>query len=179
MHAATQTYDAIAQQLITARQHLIDALLHHAAPIDAWMHQYAQVLDNTLRALYQRAWQHAAQEINPPPHQPLLILATGGYGRRELAPYSDIDLTFTPAQEGDPFTERLVKHLFHAMMQVFYTHARLKVGYAYRLMDDLDALDHKTRTGLLEMRPLQGSPELAEAFETRFWRTLDPTGFTL
>ncbi len=179
MHAATQPYEAIAQQLITARQHLIDALLNHAAPIDAWMQQYAQVLDNTLRALYQRAWQHAAQEISPPPYNPLLILATGGYGRRELAPYSDIDLTFTPAQEGDPFTERLVKHLFHAMMQVFYTDARLKVGYAYRLLDDLDALDHKTRTGLLEMRPIQGSPELAEAFETRFWRTLDPTGFTL
>ncbi len=179
MHTATQPYDAIAQQLITARQHLIDALQRRAAPIDAWMQQYAQVLDNTLRALYQRAWQHAAQETTPPPHPPLLILATGGYGRRELAPYSDIDLTFTPAHEGDPFTERLVKHLFQAMMHVFYTHARLKVGYAYRLLDDLDALDHKTRTGLLEMRPLQGSPELTEAFQNRFWRTLDPTGFTL
>ncbi|MFN3689583.1 MAG: HD domain-containing protein, partial [Fimbriimonadales bacterium] len=179
MHAIAQDYEPIAQQLITARRSLIDALLTDAAPIEAWMCQYAHILDNTLRALYQRAWAHAAQEVSPSPVSSLLILATGGYGRRELAPYSDIDLTFTPAQEGDPFTERLVKHLFHAMMQVFYTDARLKVGYAYRLMDDLDALDHKTRTGLLEMRRIEGSAALAEAFEARFWRGLDPTGFTL
>ncbi len=179
MHASVQDYEFVAQQLITARQHLIDALLTTAVPVEVWMRQYATILDNTLRALYQRAWAHAAQEISPPANSPLLILATGGYGRRELAPYSDIDLTFTPAHEGDPFTERLVKHLFHAMMQVFYTDARLKVGYAYRLMDDLDALDHKTRTGLLEMRCVEGSQELAETFESRFWRSLDPTGFTL
>jgi [protein-PII] uridylyltransferase len=179
MHTVAEQYQSIAQQLITARQHLIDALLDHAAPIEAWMAQYAHALDNTLRALHQRAWTAAAQEIPPPTRHPLAIFATGGYGRRELAPYSDIDLTFVPAQEGDPFTERLVKHLFQAMMQVFYTDARLKVGYAYRLMDDLDALDHKTRTGLLEMRPIEGDPELMEAFTGRFWRSLDPTGFTL
>ncbi|GIV10237.1 MAG: bifunctional uridylyltransferase/uridylyl-removing enzyme [Fimbriimonadales bacterium] len=179
MHIVVEQYLSIAQQLITARRHLIDALLDHAAPIDAWMAQYTQVLDNTLRALHQRAWTAAAQEIPPPPRSPLALFATGGYGRRELAPYSDIDLTFVPAQEGDPFTERLVKHLFQAMMQVFYTDARLKVGYAYRLMDDLDALDHKTRTGLLEMRPVEGDAELIEAFTGRFWRCLDPTGFTL
>ncbi|OYT69796.1 MAG: hypothetical protein CFK48_07335 [Armatimonadetes bacterium CP1_7O] len=179
MHSVAEQYQPIAQQLITARQYLIEALLDHAAPIEAWMAQYADALDNTLRALYQRAWAAASQEITPPSRSPIAIFATGGYGRRELAPYSDIDLTFVPAQEGDSFTERLVKHLFQAMMQVFYTDARLKVGYAYRLMDDLDALDHKTRTGLLEMRPIEGDAELIEAFTGRFWRSLDPTGFTL
>lgn len=179
MHTVSDRYERVAEQLVAARQHLIDALLSDSAPIEAWMTQYATVLDNTLRALYQRAWAHAASETNPPSLSPIILLATGGYGRRELAPYSDIDLTFVPAQESDPFTERLVKRLFHAMMQVFYTDAKLKVGYAYRLMDDLDALDHKTRTGLLEMRPIEGNAELGEAFEARFWRSLDPTGFTL
>lgn len=179
MRSIADQYQSIAQQLITARQHLIDALLSYAAPIEAWMVQYANVLDNTLRALYQRAWTAASQEVPIPNRSPIAIFATGGYGRRELAPYSDIDLTFVPAHEGDSFTERLVKHLFQAMMQVFYTDAHLKVGYAYRLMDDLDALDHKTRTGLLEMRPIEGDPELIEAFTGRFWRSLDPTGFTL
>jgi [protein-PII] uridylyltransferase len=179
MHTVAEQYQSIAAQLITVRQHLIAALLDQAAPIEGWMTQYALALDNTLRALHQRAWAAAAQEIPPPNRSSLAIFATGGYGRRELAPHSDIDLTFVPAQEGDPFTERLVKHLFQAMMQVFYTDARLKVGYAYRLMDDLDALDHKTRTGLLEMRPIEGDAELMEAFTGRFWRSLDPTGYTL
>ncbi|MCS6923230.1 MAG: DUF294 nucleotidyltransferase-like domain-containing protein, partial [Fimbriimonadales bacterium] len=177
--ATAENYESIAQQLITARQHLIDALFETAVPIEAWMAQYATALDNTLRALYHRAWAHAAQETSPPAKSPLAVFATGGYGRRELAPFSDIDLTFVPAQENDPFTERLVKRLFQAMMQVFYTDAKLKVGYAYRLMDDCDALDHKTRTGLLEMRPVEGDAALIEAFTSRFWRSLDPTGFTL
>jgi len=177
--AVPETNEPIAQQLVQARRHLIDALLATDAPIEAWMRQYATALDNTLRALYQRAWAQASQEVPAPPKRPLAVFATGGYGRRELAPFSDIDLTFVPAQENDPFTERLVKRLFQAMMQVFYTDAKLKVGYAYRLMDDCDALDHKTRTGLLEMRPIEGDPELVEAFTTRFWRSLDPTGFTL
>jgi [protein-PII] uridylyltransferase len=177
--AVPETHEPIALQLVQARRHLIDALLTTDAPIEAWMRQYATALDNTLRALYQRAWAQASQEVPAPPKRPLAVFATGGYGRRELAPFSDIDLTFVPAQENDPFTERLVKRLFQAMMQVFYTDAKLKVGYAYRLMDDCDALDHKTRTGLLEMRPIEGDSELIEAFTTRFWRSLDPTGFTL
>lgn len=176
---SSDSHEPIAQQLVQARRYLVDALFETDAPIEAWMHQYATVLDNTLRALYQRAWAQAAAEVPPPPKSPLAVFATGGYGRRELAPFSDIDLTFVPAQENDPFTERLVKHLFHAMMQVFYTDAKLRVGYAYRLMEDCDALDHKTRTGLLEMRPIEGEPALMEAFTTHFWRTLDPTGFTL
>lgn len=176
---SSDSYEPIAKQLVQARRHLVDALFETDAPIEAWMHQYATVLDNTLRALYQRAWAQAAEEVTQPPQCPLAVFATGGYGRRELAPSSDIDLTFVPAQENDPFTERLVKHLFQAMMQVFYTDAKLKVGYAYRLMEDCDALDHKTRTGLLEMRPIEGEPALTEAFTTHFWRTLDPTGFTL
>jgi [protein-PII] uridylyltransferase len=177
--AVPETHEPIAQQLVQARSHLVDALFATDAPIEAWMRQYATALDNTLRALYQRAWAQASQEAPAPPKRPLAVFATGGYGRRELAPFSDIDLTFVPAQENDPFTERLVKRLFQAMMQVFYTDAKLKVGYAYRLMDDCDALDHKTRTGLLEMRPIEGDPELIEAFTARFWRSLDPTGFTL
>jgi UTP:GlnB (protein PII) uridylyltransferase len=156
--AVPETHEPIAQQLVQARSHLVDALFATDAPIEAWMRQYATALDNTLRALYQRAWAQASQEAPAPPKRPLAVFATGGYGRRELAPFSDIDLTFVPAQENDPFTERLVKRLFQAMMQVFYTDAKLKVGYAYRLMDDCDALDHKTRTGLLEMRPSRATP---------------------
>ncbi|MDW8051987.1 MAG: HD domain-containing protein [Armatimonadota bacterium] len=180
MHqAAVESSEPIAQQLIVAREQLNAALFDPAVPIEAWMAQYASVLDNTLRALFRRAWAQAAQEVPAPSRSPMVLLATGGYGRRELAPFSDIDITFIPAHEDDPFIERLVKRLFHAMMQVFYTDAKLKVGYAYRLMDDCDSLDHKTRTGLLEMRLVEGDPALAEAFSQRFWRSLDPTGFTL
>jgi hypothetical protein len=60
--AVPETHEPIAQQLVQARRHLIDALFATDAPIEAWMRQYATALDNTLRALYQRAWAQASQE---------------------------------------------------------------------------------------------------------------------
>jgi acyl-CoA thioesterase len=60
----------IAQQLVQARRHLIDALFATDAPIEAWMRQYATALDNTLRALYQRAWVQASQEVPAPRETP-------------------------------------------------------------------------------------------------------------
>ncbi|GBC93041.1 Bifunctional uridylyltransferase/uridylyl-removing enzyme [bacterium HR15] len=141
--------------------------------------QYTALIDTALQWLYQWAYEQAAQEVALIPQETLAILATGGYGRADLAPCSDIDLTFVPLHENEPFTERLVKHLFQALMNGLHTQARLKVGYAYRLMDDCPTLDAKTRTGLIDMRLVAGSRAVAERFEMRFWQTLDPTGFML
>lgn len=141
--------------------------------------EYTALIDMALQSLYQWAYEQAAQEVALIPNEALAILATGGYGRADLAPCSDIDLTFVPLHENEPFTERLVKHLFQALMNALHTQARVKVGYAYRLIDDCPTLDDKTRTGLLDMRLVAGSRAVAEQFETRFWHTLDPTGFML
>jgi hypothetical protein len=79
--AVPETHEPIAQQLVQARRHLIDALFATDAPIEAWMRQYATALDNTLRALYQRAWAQASQEVPRPRNarwRCLLQAATAG-----------------------------------------------------------------------------------------------------
>ncbi len=184
----------IAETLIRQRQALLERLFEKELDIRAWQKCHADLIDQTLRALYESAMAQAVQaEVESalapaqratladatPESAPLAILATGGYGRQELAPYSDIDLTFIPLVDQDPFTERMVKHLFQSLMSVFYTHAKLKVGYAYRLLEDCALLDEKTRTGLLDGRFIAGNPHLAETFHQQFWATLDPTGFIL
>ncbi|MFQ3611581.1 MAG: hypothetical protein SNJ72_08820, partial [Fimbriimonadales bacterium] len=148
-------------------------------PIASWMRDYTDLIDGVLIRLYEWAYQQASEEHPTNTPNPLVIIATGGYGRRELAPFSDIDLTFVPLSDHDPFVERMVKHLYHALMATFYTDTQLKVGYAYRLIEDCEALDDKTRTGLLDMRPIVGNPALAKEFAEAFWRNLDPTGFVL
>ncbi len=182
--AKEQTPEEVGAWLSEERTRLIERLWQFkpfTPPCEEreWSHEYTALIDTALQALYHWAHHQAGQEVALVPNEALAILATGGYGRADLAPCSDIDLTFIPLQENEPFTERLVKHLFQALMNVLHTQARLKVGYAYRLIDDCGTLDEKTRTGLLDMRLVAGSRAVAEGFETRFWHTLDPTGFML
>lgn len=171
--------NGVAEKLVLQRQELLSRLFEPSLDITEWMTSHTRGVDTALEALYSWAYGQASLEIPAPSEPPLVIVATGGYGRWELAPYSDIDLTFVPQADHDPFTERMVKHLFQALMSVFYTQAQLKVGYAYRLIDDCEALDDKTRTGLLDGRLVVGNSALWEAFHQQFWATLDPTGFVL
>ena len=66
---------------------------------------------------------------------PIAVVATGGYGRRELCPYSDIDITFIP-RDGDSLVNRVIKEMFTLVMRVFIDDNKMDVGYAYRLMED-------------------------------------------
>ena len=41
-----------------------------------------------------------------------------GFIRRELAAFSDIDLTFVPQRDGDPVTDRIIREMFTLVMDV-------------------------------------------------------------
>jgi [protein-PII] uridylyltransferase len=99
----------------------------------------------------------------------IAIVATGGYGRRELNPFSDVDLTFIPQRDGDPAVDRIIRQMFTLVMEVFKARCGLDVGYAYRLFEDCAALDHSTRCGLLDARLVAGSSRLFIQFEDCFW----------
>src|SRR5205085_7212812 len=91
---------------------------------------------------------------------PVAIVATGGYGRRELCPHSDIDITFIPHRENDTTVDRIIKEMFTLLMRVFMDANGLSVGYAYRLLPDCAGLDHHTTSGLLDARLIAGSDRL-------------------
>lgn len=105
------------------------------------------------------------------------VVATGGYGRSELSPYSDIDLTFVPARDGEPFLDAIVRHMFRSVMDIVMTRAGVKVGYAYRLVEDCAQLDYRTRTGLVDMRFVAGSRAQFGRFSQRFWSVFNATDF--
>lgn len=135
-----------------------DMLLRNTALVDA-----------VLGRLFDCSLQVAENEREPGISSvALAIVATGGYGRKELAPFSDVDVTFIAAREDDDYVNALIKDMFQRVMDVFLYGAGVKVGYAYRLLSDLDELDHQTQTTLLDARFLCGDESLFREFRAKF-----------
>lgn len=107
----------------------------------------------------------------------LSIVATGGYGRRELCPHSDIDVTFIVGEEGDAELDQVVRRMFHTLLEVFQQGVGLRVGYGYRSPADAATLDHQTQTSLLDARPVAGSHGLVERFLQEMFRQTWPAEF--
>ncbi|MEX0869733.1 MAG: hypothetical protein WD011_08680, partial [Nitriliruptoraceae bacterium] len=105
----------------------------------------------------------------PVVHGPVVVLAVGGYGRRELCPASDIDLVVVHDQLGDDELERIVREVVYPLWD-----ERLTVGYAVR--DRWDALesmrDLDSATAMLDMRVVAGDASLAQRVRTDAVRRL-------
>ncbi|MBU6499535.1 MAG: [protein-PII] uridylyltransferase, partial [Rhodospirillales bacterium] len=96
----------------------------------------------------------------------LVVAATGGYGRRVLAPFSDIDLLFLTAAEASPAALQAVEFMLYFLWDL-----GLKVGHATRsIADCIDEAqaDATVRTSLLDARRIGGDEALFDAFATRF-----------
>ena len=98
--------------------------------------------------------------------EPPALIACGGYGRRELAPYSDIDVLFlTPSEPTERQTNRLLFIVY------LLWDAGIKIGYAVRTVDDsIDASlkDATIRTNLLESRFVAGNESLFGVLSERY-----------
>ncbi len=98
--------------------------------------------------------------------EPFALIATGGYGRGVLAPYSDIDLLFlTPGSPGTR-TTRVVEFMLYLLWDL-----GLKVGHATRGIKDCLAharSDLTIQTALVDGRFLGGDEPTWVKFDTDF-----------
>ena len=62
----------------------------------------------------------------------MALVAVGGYGRGELAPFSDIDLLFLLPYKETPHTEQVVEYMLYLLWDL-----GLKVGQATRSVDEM------------------------------------------
>lgn len=111
--------------------------------------QYTAHMDDLITGIFKDAG-------NP---ENLLLLATGGYGRRELAPFSDIDIMFyAPNRDDASAAEKILYRLWDE---------KIDISHAFRTpkecLDEANK-DVRTRTTLLESRYLAGSRRLYEQF---------------
>ncbi len=96
------------------------------------------------------------------------LVAVGGYGRRELAPYSDIDVMVLYQSGGSKVVSTLSQNVFHHLWDLGF-----QVGHSVRSIPDCLTVadeDLAVRTSLMEARFLGGDPSVFQDFRTKFGR---------
>jgi [protein-PII] uridylyltransferase len=126
----------------------------------------AYLADQLVRMLYDFAFERVYPNPNPTAGERKAVVATGGYGRGELAPQSDIDLLFLLAYKLTPHAEQVIEYMLYMLWDL-----GLKVGHATRSVDECIRMakqDQTIRTALLEARYLWGDAALYRELRTRF-----------
>ncbi|MBE9476982.1 MAG: [protein-PII] uridylyltransferase, partial [Proteobacteria bacterium] len=109
---------------------------------------------------------------NPKPDRQdyLCLMAVGGYGRAEMAPFSDVDLLFLTAGNLSDWVETAIETTLYILWDI-----KLKVGHATRSVEECVSLskdDLTIRTSLLECRYLAGKKTLSNTLDKRLWKAL-------
>ena len=134
------------------------------------VHAYTHLTDGVVRTVLHIAQTRLHRNPNPTEGERIAVLAVGGYGRGEMAPYSDVDLLFLMPWKVTPWAESLIE----SMLYIFWD-LHLKVGHSSRTIKDclrLGREDYTIRTALLEDRFLDGDEALAEEFSDRLSKDL-------
>jgi [protein-PII] uridylyltransferase len=157
--------EALAKGRAEIRRRFEDAgPLHNDGP--AVLAATSYLMDQLIRVVFDFANQHAYPAANPSAAERLGLVATGGYGRGELAPLSDLDLLFLRPYKQTPHGEQIVEFMLYLLWDL-----GLKVGHATRTVDECLRYadrDITIRTALLETRYLWGDRELYDQLTKGF-----------
>lgn len=126
----------------------------------------AYLVDQLLRVLFDLATQRLHPLHNPTAGERLTLIAVGGYGRAEMAPYSDVDIGFITPGKQTPWAEQVIESMLYALWDT-----GLKVGHSSRSVDEMvrqSKGDVTIRTALLEARYVTGDQPLYEEAARRF-----------
>jgi [protein-PII] uridylyltransferase len=143
------------------------------------LERHSALIDDIVGEIYRASCRFADQNAICTRHSGLAIVATGGYGRRELSPFSDIDIAFIPSEEEDPWVEAAVHTAFKLVMDVFLSSREFRVGYSYRPVSEIGTWDLATLTSLLDARHLCGDERLTDILKSQLLKTLSPLDLVL
>ncbi|NVO21790.1 [protein-PII] uridylyltransferase [Donghicola mangrovi] len=128
-------------------------------------HAYTYLTDGLVIAVLKIASTYIHPLATPTEGEKLSVLAVGGYGRGDMAPFSDVDLLFLTPYKITPWAESVIETMLYLLWDL-----RMKVGHASRTIPDCIRLakeDFTIRTALLEQRYLAGDEALANKLHTR------------
>ncbi|MDX2202026.1 MAG: [protein-PII] uridylyltransferase [Hyphomicrobiaceae bacterium] len=114
----------------------------------------SQFMDELIRLVYDYTVGNVYRSENPSSAERMAVVATGGYGRGLLAPFSDVDLLFLLPYKQTPWGESVVEYILYLLWDL-----GLKVGHATRTVEQsvkLSRGDATIRTALLDARIILG-----------------------
>jgi len=158
------SHDSLRREVAAAREALRKAYLERPQPAQL-LRRHARLVDRTVKALWESGEAPAGATL----------VATGGYGRGELYPCSDIDLLLLLAAEPGEAERGALERLIGAFWDV-----GLEIGHSVRTLDaclEIAAGDITVRTTLLEARYLAGSRVLYKQLTIRVQEVTDPLSF--
>ncbi len=162
--SAAPSIEAIRQELKQARKAHFDRWTPKANP-EALLREHAHIVDRALAQLW---------SIH---HLPgAALVAVGGYGRGELAPYSDIDLlVLMPEGYRDADIAQPAEALVTALWDI-----GLEVGHSIRSVSEcmeLSRHDVSIATALLEARTIAGPTQLVNSLKKAWAREIQVADF--
>ena len=129
-------------------------------------HALCFLMDQLIRVLYDFTVGHVYPAANPTEGERMALVAVGGYGRGELAPYSDVDLLFLLPYKATPHTEQVVEYMLYVLWDL-----GLKVGQSIRSINETIAqakADLTIRTAILEARYIWGEQTIFDVMKAAF-----------
>lgn len=151
-------------EVAVARQALRESYLKRPNP-RSLLAKHTQLVDRTVKAV----WGETVIAGDA------ALVATGGYGRGELFPSSDIDLLVLLGREPSDAERGALERLIGRFWDI-----GLEIGHSVRTVEgcvEAAAGDITIRTTLLESRFLAGSRTLFKKLETELEKVSDPVAF--
>ncbi|MCM8729676.1 [protein-PII] uridylyltransferase [Hephaestia sp. GCM10023244] len=126
----------------------------------------AFLTDQLLRLLYDFVTTRVYPNTNPTAAERIVLVAVGGYGRGEMAPFSDIDIAFITPWKQPAWAEQVIESMLYSLWDM-----GLKIGHSSRSLDEMARqakADITIRTALLEGRYIWGDIALYDEAARRF-----------
>jgi len=143
-------------------QNLVD---HPSRGLEAAAAQ-AFLIDQILRLLYDFVTERLYRKSNATTSERIVLIAVGGYGRGQMAPYSDVDIAFLTPWKQTAWSEQVIESMLYALWDL-----GLKIGHSARSLDEMvrqAKADLTIRTALLEARYVWGDTDLYDEAARRF-----------
>jgi [protein-PII] uridylyltransferase len=135
--------------LIDTKNLMAQAVSNYSSPRE-FLRQHSDMVDGLVR----RAFQKAQSQVSAPS---VCLMAVGGYGRAELAPYSDVDLLLlyssSKKEELPPLVEKILYPLWDLGLEV--SCSSRSINECLKMAQS----DLHIRTGLIDGRYLDGEYE--------------------